>query len=396
MKKTMTILLVALCVILTCAACTSKEASAVISDINGLEEITLDSKDVLFSIQAAYDNLSDEDKTSVENYEVLEDAISTYNNLARNEAKKLFDEEKYTEAKALYNEIGEIETYNKLAYDRAEDLFVNEDFEAAKALFADLGDYNDAADFVAKCENELTTDRSFIRALAHGLINRWDYSDDGYKEEFGKDVSEMTDIEHMSYVKKCVQLELDEIQIYADADFENSQLKDAAINYIDILTQSYNMVDYYSMDFERYYTGWESLYADRSISISDFVTSYDLTVDEAHQPTLNGFINNARIAEESKQVEAEVQSMLDSVEIKSDKEEYGEYTYTVTIENTTSVTFDYFDLEADIFDNEEIIVDSIYFGSIENFTPGKKAKLTGYAEEKGETYELHASYSIDY
>lgn len=57
------------------------KASAVASAIAGIGEVTLDKKELIFSIQDQYDALTDEQKNLVKDYDVLKQAITKYKNL---------------------------------------------------------------------------------------------------------------------------------------------------------------------------------------------------------------------------------------------------------------------------------------------------------------------------
>ena len=56
-------------------------ADPVASAIAAIGEITLDKKEVIFAAKDAYDALSDAQKVLVQDYQVLENAIITYQNL---------------------------------------------------------------------------------------------------------------------------------------------------------------------------------------------------------------------------------------------------------------------------------------------------------------------------
>ena len=74
--------------IFSLTGCTSKEAKKVIEDIDALGEITLDSYSLLQEVNNEYDSLSEKDRESVKNKDVLEAAnerydILTYEDLDR-------------------------------------------------------------------------------------------------------------------------------------------------------------------------------------------------------------------------------------------------------------------------------------------------------------------------
>ena len=76
------------------------DAGKLITGIDGLGEITLDSKDELDGLQAIYDKLSEPDKKTILNYSSLTDAESTYAVLRKAEDDRIAAEKKAAEEKA--------------------------------------------------------------------------------------------------------------------------------------------------------------------------------------------------------------------------------------------------------------------------------------------------------
>ena len=83
----------------------------VIARIDAIGEVTLDSKDAIEAARAAYDNLTEEQKTLVTNYETLTKAEETYAALADAAAVK--------EVEDLIDAIGEVDENSKDAIDAA-------------------------------------------------------------------------------------------------------------------------------------------------------------------------------------------------------------------------------------------------------------------------------------
>lgn len=80
MKKIIALLLVAvMCLSLVACGGQSEAAKALDEKILTLGEITIDSKELLEEIDTEYENLTDQEKSSLENYDVLKTARDTYN-----------------------------------------------------------------------------------------------------------------------------------------------------------------------------------------------------------------------------------------------------------------------------------------------------------------------------
>lgn len=78
-RKIVSLLAVALTISLT--GCVNKETRIVIDDINSIGEVTLDSGNQIKEINQEYDNLDDDEKADVNNYDGLKEATEKYNTL---------------------------------------------------------------------------------------------------------------------------------------------------------------------------------------------------------------------------------------------------------------------------------------------------------------------------
>ena len=91
MKRTLVLLLTALLVFSLCACGKSEKASAVEEQITALGKITLDSDSAITNAENAWNSLTQEDKSQVENYEALKEARSTYDHLVLQNAADQID-----------------------------------------------------------------------------------------------------------------------------------------------------------------------------------------------------------------------------------------------------------------------------------------------------------------
>ncbi len=83
MKKQLILMALTFFTLLTLTACgTSKEAKAVMEQIEELGEISLDSEEKLINTYSAFLELTEEQQAEVENADVLEEAMDEYNALA--------------------------------------------------------------------------------------------------------------------------------------------------------------------------------------------------------------------------------------------------------------------------------------------------------------------------
>ncbi len=92
------LLILSLCLLMsaTVTACKSEEVKNVESAISTMGEIDLDKKDMLLEIEDLYESLSEKDKSKVDNYDALESAWTSYDNILKD-----FEDEVKFSAKAL-------------------------------------------------------------------------------------------------------------------------------------------------------------------------------------------------------------------------------------------------------------------------------------------------------
>lgn len=127
------------------------------------------------------------------------------------------------------------------------------------------------------------SDEDFIKSLAKGLEARWDI---GLKQS-----NEGKEKPTVQGYKECIQAELDQVEQYQDAAFEDNILKEKAQAYINMLNESMDNVEYAVSETE--YQKWADIFNQRTLMIKDFVDNYGLTVDSEHQKLLDEVLKRA-------------------------------------------------------------------------------------------------------
>ena len=67
--------------------------------------------------------------------------------------------------------------------------------------------------------------------------------------------------------------------------------------------------------------------------------------------------------------------MIDIEKFELVSSRYGTDKYEAVVENITDVTFKYFNIEVRLYNEDNVIIDTTYCGSINNFEPGAKVKF---------------------
>lgn len=280
-----------------------------------------------------------------------------------------------------------VATADSRNYEAGQTLFAEEKYEEALSKFSALEGYKDSKEMVEKCEYELSVDGQFLKALSKGLMSRWDYSDGGYIKDYEKEEEEMNSDEYTDFLKNCVNKEMDSIGRFKVEEFEKEELGTAAKEYIDLLNKAIDTIGYYDIDYTKYITSWDEIYAKRSVYIRDFAEKYGMTVDEKHQKELDDFITNASVVDKQEKVKNDIENMISGFSFERTIDEWGYPTYKLMMENTTEYTFDYFYANISALDAEGNIIATGQASQIEEWKPGQKATVDAWLDTRGEVVD---------
>ena len=135
-------------------------------------------------------------------------------------AVQLFTEGDYKTAADIFKTLGNYkDTTDKLKesiYLQASSLYGDEKYADAMVMLEEIKDYKDANNLLEDCKYQQSVDAQFIRALAKGLMERWDLNVDN---------SSMSATEIKENYKKCVNAELNSIGEFADKNLKTKGLK---------------------------------------------------------------------------------------------------------------------------------------------------------------------------
>ena len=85
--------------------------------------------------------------------------------------------------------------------------------------------------------------------------------------------------------------------------------------------------------------------------------------------------------------------MADTIVFELVSKSYGWADYEAVIENITDKTFETFNVDINLLDADGIILETAY-AWVENFAPGKKAKLEFSTDTAFESYEIVIDYYV--
>lgn len=227
--------------------------------------------------------------------------------------------------------------------------------------------------------------------MAKGLQARWDLTDANEKKEGYDDIA-VNSKEYQDMMKNYINAELKVIQNYPDEKFEDSNLKEIAVKYVNLLTKHMDICKYMTVDYDKYAEEFDPIYNERSKIISQMVEEYGMTVDESHQDTLDEFLTNSQLVEEQEDMENQIEKMLANIQFQAITDDGSGYkTYQAVVENTTGVDFNSFNVTINLLSADGVIVESLY-DSVNAFTNGAKAQLEFCTDKEFASTQVISEY----
>ena len=235
---------------------------------------------------------------------------------------------------------------------------------------------NNSVDKEKEDEEEIVqyADEAFIKDMSKGLQERWKLTEKDEEKE-GYEDSLVNSEEYKNMMISYIDAELDIIGKYTDEKFENSNLKELAIKYINLLNQHKEICQYITVDYAKYEEEFTPVYNERSKVISQMVADYKMTVSEEYQSTLDDFLAKSTLVKEEEAQKEEIEKMIEAVTFELTNDDgYGWRTYQGIIENTTGIDFSNMSFSINLLDSDGVIVETTY-DQIATFGRGAKARL---------------------
>ena len=206
-------------------------------------------------------------------------------------------------------------------------------------------------------------DQDFIKSMQKGLEARWALTN---KAPDGPGTIE----EMQSYI----QAELDQVEQYGSATFEDTKLQEKALKYINVLKDSYENAGYSLSDKD--YDKWQEYIDERAVLIKDFADNYGLTVSDQYQANFDEFLANGEAVNTRSEQEKAVKKLVKKLDFKVVEDDgYGWKTYEAILDNTTEYEIKDLSLEINLLDEDGIIIDTMYTDA-NNVAKGQKAKMS--------------------
>lgn len=183
------------------------------------------------------------------------------------------------------------------------------------------------------------------------------------------------EIEEVDFIKELNIEELSKVEKYLDLKFEDNELKEAAIRYINSLTGLINKINLDALygvneDYMKSYVG-------RGSSL-EYFSKYDIYIDQIDEEFKNNISQIATISKNESFIDSKVNELttyLNSLEFEKVENDGGSWnSYTAIIENNFDANFSQISINFNLIDSDGVIVDNI-FEYIPYFNVGDKYKL---------------------
>lgn len=207
-----------------------------------------------------------------------------------------------------------------------------------------------------------------MKDLAKGLEARWKLSDE---------LAYSTTAEEEKAMRQLVSAELDLLKGYTSESFENSKLQERAIQYINLLNDQMESLQYVQVDYAKYTEMWSKAYNERSKMLVDFVDNYGLTVSDEYLEVLTDMKVNASLVAEKEDKQAKIDALGESMVF----EDEGDWHYVAVVENNTGFDIAHYSAKVILLDEDGVNIDTQYIYA-DAWSNGQKARFDFYAYEK--------------
>lgn len=220
-------------------------------------------------------------------------------------------------------------------------------------------------------------DDSFVQSVARGFEARAALADKTAKSSQSEE-----------YYEKLVDAELEQVEQYQSARFEDSKLQENAISYINSLKDQRSAAGLYASDNDKFQQEWQKAYDKRTALLKTFVDDYGLTVSSDCQDDLDRLVSHGKKVERESSQKVAVESLADSINLEF-AEQYSSIAGKATATNSTGYDFDYISFDVELFDASGVKVEttSLYAN---HWLNGETIVLDCYASLK----ELPASVKV--
>lgn len=225
-------------------------------------------------------------------------------------------------------------------------------------------------------------DDEVVRVLAHSLEKRFELADE--QEEA------VTPID-ADYYADCVEVELDSMKPFKDRLFEDSELQEMTISYINLLEDAIDLTEMYPVDSLEFLNEWQNIYDERTSLLKQFVNDYGLQVKTEYEDTLDALLINANAVEERAGIEESLNKLIDSIAFEKQVDEFGFVTYVATAENTSGIDLEHVSLLLALYDEEGVRVEEAH-ANTSSWPSGETVRFEAFSDVDAAEIKVSLDY----
>lgn len=214
-------------------------------------------------------------------------------------------------------------------------------------------------------------DDEAMEIIADGIEARSDLVD--------KDEADGKDAFTMKTLKSYVEAELEVDEKLRTRVFEDSQMQESVLAYINTLDDALKVIESNSVTSAEFYDAWDKVYDKRTSLLKLFVDEYGLSVGEKHQEVFDEMIANGAAATKKSQIDEALETLMSSVTFEKQNDGYGLITYVAIVENTTGVDFGNVSMTLGLYDADGVRAQDAYL-STTSWPAGEKVKFETISE----------------
>ncbi len=236
-------------------------------------------------------------------------------------------------------------------------------------------------------------DEAFLGGLVSGWVARWDFFADP-EQELALDDPKYAE-KYKDQLTQAVNLELDRLEPYIDMPFTDSELETRAINYVGLLQESADSIQFLNVDDAKHEALWTDIYDRRTIAILEFVDVYKLNIPKEHEGTVSEMRTNSELAASRAETEAALSEALCALDwqlVSGGDEYYPYFDYAATATNTSDTDFLNMWLDVAVID-ENGVNKGTQYASVTNWRAGQTASFElAYLESPISSFDVSARW----
>lgn len=191
--------------------------------------------------------------------------------------------------------------------------------------------------------------------------------------------------------QEAVQTELDIVSPLRDRQFEDPELQEQVLAYINILNDSLDVIASYPTSEGEFFLEWNEVYNDRTEIINGFVTNYGLALDEKHQGVLDEMAANGAAAAKQSATDEAVNALVESLVFEKQSDGYGFFNYVATAQNTTGYSLQNVGIVLGLYDAEGVKVQEVY-ATVSSWAADETVRVEGFGDVDAAQIKPSLSY----